>query len=274
MENIESTQPQVDTAQPQADVGKETPSIGKPAETESQPFLTVKYLGQEKPLSADEAREYAERGMNYEKIKEKLTKAEQDLADSQQYKEFVSEIAQDLGRPPNEAMKIWKDSYWERKDAEVAEEKGITVEAARELRIAKTEAEIAKRENKMLKTQRETEEQERKAQEAIREELDKFLTAHPDIELPLPDGVVSKINEGIPLEAAYNLYVYERKVKDLEEKANIQQANSENAAASTGKLGGGAEHHPDLTEEQIEKMSPNERIANFDRIRKFLGFKD
>ena len=43
----------------------------------AEPFLTVKYNKQEKNLSRDEAREYAQKGMNYDKVSKRLNETAQ-----------------------------------------------------------------------------------------------------------------------------------------------------------------------------------------------------
>lgn len=83
----EMTQPQVVQAanQPNISDGGEAldSASGKMGEARSEgaerPFLTVRYNKQDKPLSREEAAVYAQKGMNYDKLSERLKAADEQL---------------------------------------------------------------------------------------------------------------------------------------------------------------------------------------------------
>ena len=75
-----------ETAQPQAAPEANQPGEAAEAAVETsminenmKPFLTVKYNKQEKNLSQDEARQFAQKGMNYDKISDRLKQTNQRL---------------------------------------------------------------------------------------------------------------------------------------------------------------------------------------------------
>ena len=73
-----------ETAQPQAEEAANQPEImpesGEERDMPDDAFLTVRYNKEERPLSRDAAVEYAQKGMNYDKISERLKQATERLA--------------------------------------------------------------------------------------------------------------------------------------------------------------------------------------------------
>ncbi len=124
-----------ETAQPQA--APEANQLGEIAEAavetsmineNMEPFLTVKYNKQEKNLSQDEAREYAQKGMNYDKISDRLKQTKQRLIEyektssakanginrqesvNRQLSEFVANNPElDPRNLPKEIIEAWKN---------------------------------------------------------------------------------------------------------------------------------------------------------------------
>lgn len=72
-------------------------------ETE-QPFLSVRYNKQDKPLSREEAAVYAQKGMNYDKLSEKLKTADEQLKAMSGIKALAAEYAKKNGVTEAEAM--------------------------------------------------------------------------------------------------------------------------------------------------------------------------
>lgn len=97
MEN--NAQPQAQTAnQPDIQTDVETGSNDK------QAFLTVRYNKEELPLSREAATEYAQKGLNYDKISGRLSQLSQKVEDYQHINTLVSEIAQQNGISENDAF--------------------------------------------------------------------------------------------------------------------------------------------------------------------------
>ena len=88
----EETNQSNDDADVGADADKETP-----AEEEDTPdFLDVTYNHEGKKLSKKEAREYAQKGMNYDKTRNQLEIANADVARYKRYEAFLQEIKGDF----------------------------------------------------------------------------------------------------------------------------------------------------------------------------------
>ncbi len=68
------------------------------------PFLTVRYNKQDKPLSREEAAVYAQKGMNYDKLSEKLKAADEQLKTMSGIKALAAEYMQRSGVTEAEAL--------------------------------------------------------------------------------------------------------------------------------------------------------------------------
>lgn len=123
----ETTQPKVDegleTAQPEAE--QEASQLTEKVETKpdeaSQPFMRVKYNKEDIELDEKQAREYTEKGMNYDKIKERVTEYEAKAEDRKEVDEFLNMVSADTGKPLSELGKSWMKQHLQR----TADEKGL-----------------------------------------------------------------------------------------------------------------------------------------------------
>lgn len=270
MDNMETVaQPEVTaapTAQPEAAMQVETTEPVAPAV--DQPKLKVKYNKEEKELSLDEARDYAEKGMNYDKVKGRLDELEN------KWQEYEA-TAQTLGAPIDKIFKSLKDSHYAKLDKERAEREGISEEQARAKRLLEDRAKQAETEAQTYKQKLSEKEQQDQLYEYKRNEWQEFRAKHPEV-TALPDEVNKKW-EIMPLEVAYGDW-YEkqelsRRLKEMEEKQGIVSTNQENSEASTGALGAGAVPEKPLTLKDVENMTPAQKEKNHDRImREVYGF--
>lgn len=290
MEN--TTQPEVVklTAQPEAN-----PEASQPKEVEttaipaSQPKIKVKYNKEEKELSLDEAREYAEKGMNYDKIKERFEETSKKL---QQFEESellkaAKLLAEDMGDSLDGVGQKLRKQFYDKKDRERAESEGITVEAARQLR--EKDEQLKHAVTKAQTVEKQLAEREQQDAELVKwqTQLTEFQNNHKDLnafELAQNDEDVKKYWAlGMTFEDAYNFALKDKKVAKLEEEIKtmseqlgITKTNSENAEASTGAFGGGATQEKPLTQEEVDKMTKKDfdNPKTWERVRRFYGFKD
>lgn len=100
-----------ETAQPQA--GEMTanqpetesaPQTTGEAEQREAPFLTVRYNKEERPLSREAAAEYAQKGLNYDKISGRLAEASQKLSQYGELETLAKGYAQRRGISETEAF--------------------------------------------------------------------------------------------------------------------------------------------------------------------------
>lgn len=275
MDNMEtSTQPEVDvtqTAQPEAEAQADVQGTQTGVEnTENQPKFKVKYNKEEKELTIDEAREFAEKGMNYDKV---LSQRDEYKTKNDQY-ENSDEIKlwQELAKEKGMTVKEFINSFKTSRLAKKAQEQGISVEKLKQQQAEA--ADRAKKDERLAALEQFESDTlaQQEAERAAKEEVAAFKEAHPDV--TLDQSVIDDWNAGVPLVKAFNFYEQSKEITELQKQLGIETANAENAEASTGKLGGGAEHETELTDELIAGMNKSEIDANWDRIdAKLFGVK-
>lgn len=95
-EEPEADQPKDDAAQEpekEAEPAEEQPA--QEAEGENQPF-ELKYMGETKKVSLDEAKALAQKGMDYDRIRGERDSMQQDYSKLKRYEEFLNELKGDF----------------------------------------------------------------------------------------------------------------------------------------------------------------------------------
>jgi hypothetical protein len=85
-------------------------TMGDAATGDEAPFLTVRYNKEERPLSREAAAEYAQKGLNYDKVSGRLAEAEQRLAGYGELETLAKDYAQRRGIAATEAVKALRTS--------------------------------------------------------------------------------------------------------------------------------------------------------------------
>ncbi|MGI5849659.1 MAG: hypothetical protein ACOX8Q_06310 [Christensenellales bacterium] len=228
-----------ETAQPQADDSANQPDMAAPESggTEGVPqeaFLTVRYNKEERPLSKEAAVEFAQKGMNYDKLYERLKQAADKLTayEKSDFFKTAQSYADKNGRPTKEVLELMQRQI----------DLQLDPNAAR--------------------------------QTAVDSQLDTFMRANPGIDpRALPEDVLKAWKRGVPLYEAYLAHqagTYKAQLDALEKAADT---NRRNAVASMGKAGGGAVRSKPLSEESIRAMTREELEKNHERIWVFLTEK-
>lgn len=215
----------------------------EPAETEAAPAesekanhsFTLKYMGEEKEFSREDTIALAQKGMDYDRVKEKLTEANQLAESNAEAAEFVKYMANSMGVEPAEFMLSAKAGSLSKKE-------GISLEEAKgRLRLEAREKTLAARE-KALEEKAKAEKQESDAQAQRRQQLTDFMKAYPTVKAAdIPAEVFQKAHkEGIPLVAAYAMHEAAAAKAELE----TARQNAENAKRSVGSASTSGKHTP------------------------------
>lgn len=114
----ETALPQAGMTANQPDTGDAAPPAAEAADKTEAPFLTVRYNKQEKPLTREAAAEYAQKGLNYDKVSERLAEASKKLSEYGELEALAKGYAQRRGLPDTEAVEALKASLEE--DAQAA----------------------------------------------------------------------------------------------------------------------------------------------------------
>ncbi len=85
-------------------------TTGSAADGAEAPFLTVRYNKEERPLTREAAAEYAQKGLNYDKIGGRLSEAEKKLDGYGELETLAKGYAQRRGLPDAEALSALKGS--------------------------------------------------------------------------------------------------------------------------------------------------------------------
>jgi hypothetical protein len=197
-------------------------------------MFKVKYNHEEKEIPIEEARNLAQKGMNYEKAIEKA-KAEtyQQARDA-----YIAEQGYEwLGMPiTTEAQ--YRQALKEQEMYEKLQSQSLPDEVISEILEGRRDREERQQEKLTAQQQQAQDAMYREFFDYFAQENGRSFDPAKDI---IPDEVWETVNKGKTLSDAYQMHEakqYKSKIKELESKLNIQQTNEVNANSSTGSVTG------------------------------------
>lgn len=206
--------------------------------------FTLKVNKEEKQVGLEEMTALAQKGADYDRVKENYAKSQQAIQDLKKQYEILDIVAEKTGKTPEELAELLYLSL--RKNEGASEDL-----AKEELKRTKVE-----KERDTLKTQKaQAEEQKDNAESRAQREIEAFKNDYPDVKLT--DELLSKltpdIQKGKSLSTAYrNLEKAqaEAKIKELEQKLAAKEQNDKNKKRSPGsqKDSGGRRSRSDYDE--------------------------
>ena len=224
-----------------------------------QANIKVKFNGEEKELTYDEARELAQKGMNYDHVQESWEKSKSVLSKMEVIARragFVDENGHGDIEAYREAAENDLNEYEKSKMLQGIE---LPKEIVDELYESRKEREARKaQEAEQAKVQ--TEQQQFAELLAFYKEANgKEFDPETD---KMPKEVWEATTNGTTPKAAYAEYL----AKQLLNEKKIEAANKANAESSAGSVGGGESASADFTLEQIKGMSREEVLKNYSKI--------
>ena len=229
----------------------EMKKTGNPPVENSLP-IKVRFNHEDIELPYEEAVCNIQKGLNYDKVAERLSMLQNDEA-----LKIIDGIASEFGVSRAEITRKWKTDLEEQKIMRFAEEKGLPPDMAMEVLQARKENE-----------EREFEKRIEAAQEAVinllTEQESEFHEAYPDLpDDDVPDDVLMEWGKGTPLKHAYQAYenpILRQKLKEMEDRLSVSELNGKNEEASMGSVrSNGDTQPPDLTAEGIKQMTSEQR---------------
>lgn len=211
-DEIEEAPEQEEAAEQEQDFEEGTPA--EEEEAPAEPFLRIKYNHEEMGLSQDEAAMLAQKGMNYDKLVEKVNTLSNDPA-----RQYLEQLAARSDMSVDQLLDYWKAQEEENEINELISQ-NIPEEYAREM------YESRKFREQLQAQQREQQQQERQNQE-YREFFDNFPGVKPE-EIPPEVWQINK--SGVPLKYAYMEYQY----KNLNTQNSMLRKNQENKRKAPG----------------------------------------
>ena len=216
-------EPESDEADQQSEEPAETEEaepteVEQPQDDGADQYLELKHFDEIKKVTKEEAKELAQKGMDYDRIRGKLNEANTNIEKLQKYEQFLNELKG--GFPSIEAL---MDDTRARL---LSDKEGITKEQA----LARVQS-----------ARQQAEQQQNKAQVDInsvletmrRESLTAFKQAYPEVKAKdIPQEVWDDMRNTNNLVASYAKYV----AKKLTEENATLKKNAENKARSTGSM--------------------------------------
>ena len=199
------------------DGGEETGAEGseKPDSGTEQKF-TLKVNKEEKEVSLEEMTALAQKGADYDRIKERDAKSQQTIQDLQAQidgftaKQGVLDVLDIIAQKSGSSLEQLAESLY----INFRKSGGASEDAAREeLKTAKLEKELGALKSQQAKQQEKASEEESRAQR----EMEQFRSEYPEVELTeeLVDKLVPDVQKGMTLSAAY------RKLEKAQEAEKI-----------------------------------------------------
>lgn len=224
-------------------------------EAEKEAFLKIKYNKEEIELDKEKAAELAQKGMNYDKVKEKLDSLENDPRLS-----FVEQQAKKYDMSTEQYLEAVRQAEEQEQLNDLVQKHGVTEELAKEMM-----------ESRKFRETYENEKREREQAEQREQDYQAFLETFPDAKPEdIPESVWQEVEQGKSLVDAYTRHENQQlkeQLEQLKEKQEIEKQNEENAESSTGSLTGKGEgKQPYFTREQVAKMSTEEVNKNWKTI--------
>lgn len=237
------------------------------AEAQPQAKIKLNYLGEEKEIDLDEAKTLAQKGMDYDRQKERWESLKPTIDE-------MKDLAKDFGFVDNDGHGDYKAYLQAVKEAKRADEieqlsqqSALPPELAEELYLSRQE-----------RQQREIEKQQIAQRQQIEQENLDFLNYFKEVNGRtfeetdnIPQEVILANQKGMPLKYAYAEYLSKQLLSDKK----IEETNQSNAASSTGSVNGqGANVEKEFfTSDEVDKLTDADYERNpklWDIVRKSM----
>lgn len=214
-------------------------------------FLEIKYNKEQIRLDREQAKELAQKGMNYEKAVER---AKQEARDA-----YIAEQGYEWNGKPINSESEYREALREQELMEQYQQRDVPDEVIQELI-----------ENKKFRERYETEQTIKERESQQQRDFQDFLEAYPDVKADtIPVEVWQEVEQGKSLTDAYMKHenrILKQKLGLTQKSEMIEQKNQENALSSIGAVRSNGTTNPFYTREQVSKMSTSEVNANWKTI--------
>lgn len=210
-------QPEPETAE-EAEETEQPEQEAKPEDTDQ--YLELKHFDEVRKVSKEEAKVLAQKGMDYDRIRGKLSEAETANSKLQQYESFLNEIKGDNFESIDDLMADTRARL-------LSDKENISYEDAKKKIVAQQQAQAQQQQ------QQPTVDRDAILEELRRESLTNFLTAYPNVKAKdIPQEVWDDMRVTNNLIASYAKY----EAKKLAQENEILKNNAKNKARSTGSM--------------------------------------
>ena len=222
---------------------EQTEQFSSPQESN---YFTVKYNKEERQVSYDEAPDYIQKGMNYDKVQQRAS----------EYEQHLNRVAQFSGYQNHEEFLQALEDAEKQQVRQRYEEAGIDPDLFNDFLANHPDMKYARE-------MRAKEEEQRR----IGSEIDQLRAQFPDLQPgDLTDELFAiKEQRGVPLLHAYLELNYSR-LAQLKEQEAIQKLQ-QNTLSTPGSLGAGAEHKTGYSNlSDADKKALRERVLRGENV--------
>lgn len=222
--------------------------------------LDIVYNGDKLTLDEEQARNLAQKGMNYDRLYEKYEETAKKLGEAAAYREKIDSLAQAAGTTPESIIGLLDKNIKDFQISNYAESEKIPPEYAEKMMSLTREIEALKREKEELLPIKKRE-----------EDIAAFNKEYPDVDVRGIDEDILSLWESSdkPLADVYNSVM----LKKLLNKQQAEIANEQNKKASSGSVKDAAAGEKIYSEDEIRNMSDDEIKRNFKALVRQLSKK-
>lgn len=239
-DHTEETETVEETAEETVSETTETPAeTQEPTETAEQPeetnpvLIPVKFLGETKQLTIEEATPWIQKGMNHDRILQQRDDLQQYRSANEPLVNDLGRIAQQFGMTPADLLASMETNLLRQQGKTQAEAEAI-------IRADKA--------NRQLQTYQSQEqaaiEQQRAAQERQQRDFREFVQRYPGLDpKTIPATVWNDVRKGEPLVSAYGKYEMQQLKEEnqrLQQQLSAKAQNDKNKANSLGSMQSGS----------------------------------
>lgn len=212
----------------------------KPAERQEaadQQLFELKHLGEVKQVGRDEVVTLAQKGLNYDHIRQERDTARQEVARLSELEQFLKELAAPQGMSVEDLIDSTRANV-------LADREGLDKEVAlQRVKLERDRKAFEAERQKGIQAQQEADREETRRRDSFL----KFAKEYPGVDpKSIPKEVWDKFGEGVDLTDAYSRYE-NKKLKDelsaMTAKLEAEKQNNKNKERSTGsQKSAGSEH--------------------------------
>lgn len=235
----ETTESTTEETEPTTETAEENAAEEETVEetTEPQSFLRVKFNGEEKDLNEEEARSFAQKGMNYDRFYEPIERLAR--MNNMTVGEYVNQL-----NNTQVQYEISKEMDSLRGDPKYA---NIDEDVLEEIATSRVNQNIGDRDRNY---QSQVKEQADAQQAQAQKEIDKFMEEYPEFRNKGPEALDPKVfdfvKQGYTLLEAYNKFQRETSNKvQAEAKAKASKLNEDNKKKALGNTSNAGEVEKD-----------------------------
>ena len=233
-EEITETEPTTESTETVETPTEETTNTEEPVETS---FLRVKFNGEERELNEEEARTFAQKGMNYDRFYEPIERLAR--LNNMTVGEYVNQL-----NDTQVQYEISKEMDSMREDPKYANIDDSVLEEIASARVNQNMGERDRSYESQIKEQADAQ------QAQAQKEIDKFMEEYPEFRNKGPEALDPKVfdfvKQGYTLLEAYNKFQRETSNKvQAEAKAKAQQLNEDNKRKALGNTSNAGEVEKD-----------------------------